>query len=111
MRLTIEEELICSQHMNVNGESHCAECPLNLTYEYGIPACYATIDGRGLSIKRYNGIPEGTLIGVKDISKYAGITMYQMVYKRDEIGLPYYTNGKKFYAFKEELDEWRENNA
>lgn len=107
MRLTIEEELICSQHMNVNGESHCAECQLYLGYD----ECYATIDGRGLSIKRYNGIPDGTLIGVKDISKYAGITMYQMVYNRDEIGLPYYTNGKKFYAFKEEIDEWRKSNA
>lgn len=107
MRLTIKEEQICSKYMNVNGKCHCDDCPLNLTGEYGVRACYATIDGRGLDIKRYNEIPDGTIQGVKDIAKYAGITMHQMVYNRDKIGLPYYTNGKKIFAFEDELDEWR----
>lgn len=111
MKLTIQEELICSQYMNVDGKNNCKECPLNLTERYGVPACYATIDGRGLDIKRFTDIPDNVIQGTKDIANYAGITVYQMVYKRDEMGLPYYTNGKKFFAVKEELDEWRNRNA
>lgn len=93
--------------MNIDGKSHCKDCPLNLTKEAGYPACYATIDGRGLGIIRYEDIPDNVIQGTRDIAKYAGITMHQMIYSRDEIGLPYHTNGKKFYAVKEEIDEWR----
>lgn len=111
MRLTIEEELICSKYMNVNGKNHCDECPLNLTEEYGTRACYATIDGRGIDIKRYTEIPDNVIEGTRNIAKYAGITMYQMSFKKDELGIPYHTNGKKFYAVTDELDKWRQNHA
>lgn len=111
MRLTIAEELICSKYMNVGGKCHCDECPLNLTEELGEKECYATIDGRGLEIKRYNKIPADVIQGTREIAKRAGITVHQMVYNRDKIGIPYYTNGKTFYAFKSELDEWRQKNA
>lgn len=107
MELTIGEEIICSKYMNVNGECHCGECPLNLTSEYGVPACYATIDGRGLPIKRYNDIPENVIKGIKEIAKYCGISVHQMSYNRDELKIPYYMHKKKMYAVKEELDEWR----
>lgn len=111
MELTIAEEIICSKHMNVNGECHCGECPLNLTSEYGVPACYATIDGRGLPVKRYREIPDNVIKGTKEIAKYAGISEYEMTYKRDEMGIPYYMCRHKMYAVKEELDEWRNRNA
>lgn len=111
MELTITEEIICSQYMNVNGKNNCAECPLNLTEQYGVPACYATIDGRGLDIKRYREMPDNVIKGTKNIAKYIGITEKDMVYKRDELGVPYYMCRHKMYAVKEELDEWRRNNA
>lgn len=111
MELTISEEIICSKYMNVNGECHCGECPLNLTDEYGVPACYATIDGRGLDIKRYNDIPENVIKGINEIAQYIGITKHQMIYNRDKMGIPYYMNKHKMYAVKEELDKWRNRNA
>ena len=107
MGLTISEELICSKYMNVDGKNNCAECPLNLTYEYGVPACYATIDGRGLDIKRYTEIPDNVIKGLKEIAKYCGITVHQLSYNRDELGIPYYMCRHKMYAVKDELDEWR----
>lgn len=111
MELTIAEEIICSKYMNVNGECHCNECPLNLTQQYGYPACYATIDGRGLIIKRYTDIPKDTIKGIRNIAEYAGITLHQMMYNRDKLDFPYYMYRNKMYAVKEEIDEWRNRNA
>lgn len=107
MELTIGEELICAKYMNIGGKNKCKECPLY----FCDGECYATIDGRGLDLKRFNDVPEDVVQGVKEIAKYAGITEYKMVHSRDKIGLPYYSTGKKLYAFKEELDEWRNRNA
>lgn len=104
MELTVKEELICAKYMNVGGKNNCKECPLN--FHYG--ECYATIDGRGLDLKRYDGEVEGVVQGVRGISEYAGITVYQMVHNRDKIGIPYYSAGKKLYAFADELDRWKE---
>lgn len=103
MVLTVKEEMICAQYMSVNGKSRCGECPLN----FGYGECYATIDGRGLGLKRYEGEVEGVVQGIRDIAKYAGTTTYQLVYHRDEIGIPYYSTGEKLYAFKDELDAWK----
>lgn len=110
MKLTIEEELICSKYMNVSGKCHCDECPLNLsnTDMYGDNECYATVDGRGMNIKRYENIPDGVVSGIRAIAERAGITMHQMTYNRDEIGVPYYTAGRKLFAFVDELDAWRQ---
>lgn len=104
MILTVKEDVICSKYMNVGGKNRCKECPLY----FGQGECYATIDGRGMGIERFAGPVDGVVQGVKEIAAYAEVTVYQVVYHRDELGLPLCSTGKALYAYTDELDKWKE---
>lgn len=113
MRLTRTESKICDEYMkkDANGKVRCYECPLNLTAIFKEPECYATVDGRGLSLKRYKDNPKefGELIrGSRGIAKYIGMGYKQFIRDRDLIGVPYFVEKSVMHAYAAELDAWKE---
>lgn len=99
MKLTPLEEAMCEQHMD-----DCETCPLNLTKEMGYPECYATVDGRGLGLKRYKC---KMVYGLPAIADYLGITFYQVLHRRDALQIPCRKRNRNYYALSVELDKWK----
>lgn len=113
MKLTRTESKICEKYMqrDTKGKVRCYECPLNLSGLFNGPECYATVDGRGLNLKRYKDDPKefGEVIrGSRGIAKYIGMGYRKFIYKRDMIGVPYFEKEHVMYAYAAELDEWKE---